>query len=119
MNNRRKHSQSFAAALQGIKQGLHQELHLKIHFAAAAFVVFLGAYVDISATEWCILLLCMGLVISLELVNSALERLSDKVTKEQDSLIKSTKDMAAGAVLIASIFTFAIGCIIFIPKFIG
>jgi len=55
----------------------------------------------------------------LELVNSALERLSDKVTKEQDSLIKSTKDMAAGAVLIASIFTFAIGCIIFIPKFIG
>ena len=110
--------QSFSAALAGIRLGFGQEIHLKIQLVISILVVILGIVLDVSTTEWIFLILCMTLVISFELINSAIERLADKVTLEKDPLIKSAKDMAAGAVLFASICSFIIGCIIFIPKFI-
>ncbi|MEN8868256.1 MAG: diacylglycerol kinase family protein [Flavobacteriales bacterium] len=114
----KKQIDSFAAAINGIVESISQEFHLKIHLIAIICVVFLGFYMSISKTEWLFLILTMSAVVCLEIVNSAIERLCDKVTKENDPLIKLAKDMAAGSVLIAAISSVIIGCIIFIPKFI-
>lgn len=114
----KKQIDSFTAAINGIVESISQEFHLKIHLIAIICVVFLGFYMSISKTEWLFLILTMSAVVCLEIVNSAIERLSDKVTKENDPLIKLAKDMAAGSVLIAAISSVIIGCIIFIPKFI-
>ena len=72
-----------------------------------------GFYLSIAAIEWCILLLCIALVIGLELVNTALENLVDLVTRERNPLAGKVKDIAAGAVLVVSIITVIIGLIIF------
>lgn len=114
----KKQIDSFTAAINGIVESISQEFHLKIHLIAIICVVFLGFYMSISKTEWLFLILTMSAVVCLEIVNSAIERLCDKVTKENDPLIKLAKDMAAGSVLIAAISSVIIGCIIFIPKFI-
>lgn len=114
----KKQIDSFAAAINGIVESISQEFHLKIHLIAIICVVFLGFYMSISKTEWLFLILTMSAVVCLEIVNSAIERLCDKVTKENDPLIKLAKDMAAGSVLITAISSVIIGCIIFIPKFI-
>jgi len=114
----KKQIDSFTAAINGIVESISQEFHLKIHLIAIICVVFLGFYMSISKTEWLFLILTMSAVVCLEIVNSAIERLCDKVTKENDPLIKLAKDMAAGSVLITAISSVIIGCIIFIPKFI-
>lgn len=59
---------------------------------------------------------CIGLVISLELINTAIERVVDLVTSEYHPLAKEAKDIAAGAVFVAAILSIVIGGIIFIPK---
>ena len=68
-----------------------------------------------ECSEWCICLLLFALVISLELVNTAVEAVVDLVTEERKPLAKIAKDTAAGAVLFASLAAVIIGCIIFIP----
>ncbi|MFR5904918.1 MAG: diacylglycerol kinase, partial [[Ruminococcus] torques] len=69
----------------------------------------------IKPVEWCICLLLFGLILSLELVNTALEAVVDLVTKEKKPLAKIAKDTAAGAVLVSAIAAAIIGCIIFVP----
>lgn len=115
----KKQIDSFGAAINGISKSISQELHLKLHLLAVVLVTFFGFSFRISKTEWMFLILCMSFVIALEIVNSAIERLCDKVSKEKDPLIKLAKDMAAGSVLIAAISSVIIGCIIFIPKFMA
>ena len=96
------------------------ERNFRFHLCAAATVIFFGAkFYSFRTSEWAILLLTCAVVLSLECVNTALERLGDKVCPEQDNLIKKCKDVAAGAVLIAAIFAVAIGVTLFwdIEKF--
>ena len=66
--------------------------------------------------EWCICLTLFGLVMALEMVNTAVEAVVDLVTEERKPLAKLAKDAAAGAVLIAAIMAAIAGMIIFIPK---
>lgn len=89
---------------------------MKIHCLAALCVTCAGIYFRISALEWCICLVLFGLILSLELVNTAVEAVVDLVTEEKKPLAKLAKDTAAGAVLIAAIMAAAAGCVIFIPK---
>ena len=91
---------------------------MKIHCCAAVVVVVLGLLLGLSATEWCICLVLFGLVMALELVNTAVEAVVDLVTKERKPLAKVAKDTAAGAVLIAAIMAAIAGCIIFLPKIV-
>ena len=91
---------------------------MKIHCCAALAVVVLGLLLGLSATEWCICLVLFGLVMALELVNTAVEAVVDLVTKERKPLAKVAKDTAAGAVLIAAIMAAIVGCIIFLPKIV-
>ena len=84
----------------------------------AALVVIAGLILGISVTEWCICLGLFGMVMALELVNTAVEAVVDLVTEERKPLAKIAKDTAAGAVLFTAIMAVIIGCIIFIPHFI-
>ena len=91
---------------------------MKIHCMVAALVVIAGLILGISVTEWCICLGLFGMVMALELVNTAVEAVVDLVTEERKPLAKIAKDTAAGAVLFTAIMAVIIGCIIFIPHFI-
>ena len=89
---------------------------MKIHCAAAVLVVIAGVILKISLLEWCICLTLFGLIMALELVNTAVEAVVDLVTEERKALAKIAKDTAAGAVLIAAIMAAIAGIIIFLPK---
>lgn len=105
---------SFGCALRGIIAAARQERHMRIHLCFAFYVVLAGLVTGIGAQEWSVLLLCIALVISLELVNTALERLCDRVTGERDELIRQAKDCAAGAVLIAAVIAAIVGAAVFL-----
>lgn len=107
---------SFGYAFQGIFTCIRKERNMKIHCAAAVLVTAAGIVLDISAAEWCICFVLFGLILSLELVNTAVEAVVDMVTQEWKPLAKVAKDTAAGAVLIAAIMAAAAGCVIFVPK---
>lgn len=86
---------------------------MKIHIACAIAVVALGLYFNITKTEWCILLLCIGGVISLEIINTAIEYLVDLVSPNYNELAGKVKDIAAGAVLLSVIFSAIVGTLVF------
>lgn len=106
---------SFGYAFEGIWTGIRKERNMKIHCMAVILVTAAGLFFGISAMEWCICLLLFGMVVSLELVNTAVEAVVDLVTEEKKPLAKIAKDTAAGAVLFTAIMAVFIGCIIFIP----
>lgn len=108
---------SFKYAFEGIITTIKEERNMFIHFLIAIIVVITGIYVRLSLNEWLICLLLFTLVFSLELINTAIENTVDLVTTKKNKKAKIAKDAAAGAVLIAAIFTSIIGIIIFLPKF--
>ena len=106
----------FRYAIEGILTGIRQEQNMKMHCIMTVLVVLAGFFFEISKIEWCICLLLCGLIMALELVNTSVEAVVDLVTEERKPLAKIAKDTAAGAVLIAALFSAVIGCIIFVPK---
>lgn len=107
---------SFKFASEGIVHLIKTQHNAWIHLVALVTATILGFYYTISSMEWCILIICFGLVLSAEAFNSAIETLADKVEPNLDPKIKTTKDLAAGAVLLTAIASLIIGGIIFIPK---
>ena len=110
---------SFGYAFEGIFAGIRGERNMKIHCFAAVCVVVAGVLFHISVTEWCICLVLFGLILSLELVNTAIEAVVDLVTEDKKPLAKLAKDTAAGAVLIAAVMAAMAGLLIFVPKLIS
>lgn len=106
---------SVGFALNGIRILLKNERNFKIHFILFLIALLLGFFLNITVLEWIVILLTSALVLGMEAINSALEKLCDHVTPDQHFLIKSVKDMAAGAVLIAAMIALIIGGFIFIP----
>ncbi len=107
---------SFGYAFTGIWTCLKKERNIKIHSFATVCVVIAGILLHISYEEWLVCLVLFGLILSLELVNTAIEAVVDLVTQEKRPLAKVAKDCAAGAVLIAAIFAAVIGGWIFFPR---
>lgn len=110
----KKRIRAFSFALKGIV-GLSGEFHFRVHILAFALVVTAGTTLGISSGEWVDLMLISALVLSLEGINSAVESLADAVHPDHHPLIKRSKDIAAGAVLIAAIFAVVIAIITFTP----
>ena len=79
-------------------------------------VIIFGIFLKINVTEWCICIILFGFVISLELVNTAIETVVDIAMPEKNEKAKKAKDISASAVLISAICSAIIGLIIFIPK---
>lgn len=103
---------SLSSALNGLKLVL-KEKHFKIHLIITLLVLLAGFYFNICGTEWLILLLCIGLVLSLETINTAIEYLVDFIEPNQNPKAGAIKDLSAGAVLIGSIISLIIGIMIF------
>jgi len=104
---------SFIYAIHGLWSGIADQRNLKFQLAIAVVVIGAGFYLSITAIEWCLIILCIAMVIGLELVNTALENLVDLVTLERKPLAGKIKDIAAGAVLLVSISSVIIGVLIF------
>jgi diacylglycerol kinase len=114
----RKRLQSFKYAINGIKP-LIAEHNMRIHLVVALLVIILGFFLRISGTEWCVLTIVMALVISLEAINTAIEKLTDICSPNYSPQAKYVKDVAAAAVLISAIAAVIIGFIIFLPKILN
>lgn len=110
-----KRIRSFGYAFSGIGR-LFSQPNACIHAAVTVLVIAAGVWLRISATEWCLVSICIGGVLMAEAFNTAVEALADKVSPSYDPLIGRAKDLAAGAVLIFVLAAVAVGLIIFIPK---
>lgn len=108
-------SKVFKFAFEGLSYCLKSQRNLKIHIIIAILVLILGIVLGIGTDGIVAILLCTGLVMSLELINTSIESVVDLVTQDWKELAKHAKDCAAGAVLIASIVSVIVGLIIFIP----
>ncbi len=123
MNQETKNSRmsilSFRYALEGIYQAIKEEPNLKFHLTMAIIAIVLGLFFQISDLDWMLLILTIGLVITAELTNTAVETIVDSFTQKEHPAAKYAKDIAAGAVLILAITSIIIGAIIFLPYIIG
>ncbi len=113
MEEGKKLLRSFGYAFRGIGWAIRTQRNLRIHLVATVYVLLFAWMMKLSAAHLCLELLCCMLVISLELVNSALERICDGITREQRPWIRDAKDAAAGAVLIAAIGSVVLALVIF------
>ncbi|VTS35561.1 diacylglycerol kinase [Streptococcus pseudoporcinus] len=108
---------SLEFALTGIVTAIKEERNLKSHLLSASAAIIAGILLRISAIEWLFLFLAIFLVIALEIVNSAVENVVDLASEYHFSMLaKKAKDMAAGAVLVMSLYAVITGIIIFAPK---
>jgi diacylglycerol kinase len=109
----KKFIRSFGFAFSGIFHLLRTERNFAIQFSAMLLVVLAGFYFSIKVSEWLIILSISALILSLEAINSAIEKMCDLYSTENDARIKLIKDIAAAAVLISAIFATIIGVVIF------
>ena len=103
----------------GILYTLKHERNMVIHFLVMTLVIIAGIVFKITFVEWGVCFVLFALVLSLELMNTALENVVDLVTEEKKQKAKIAKDAAAGAVLVAAIFSVIIGISIFLPRLLS
>jgi diacylglycerol kinase len=109
-------NKTFSTAFNGIKYFFKTERNGKIQAGVSLITILSGLYLRINAFEWIVIVLCIGLVLALEMINSALEHLCNMVHADYHPSIKIIKDVAAGAVLTFSVISVIAGLIIFLPK---
>ncbi len=105
----------FIFAGRGLKAGWKGQRNIKVMFGLAILAGFLGWWLKISRWEWSAISLACGLVFSLELMNTAGEKLVNILCPEQDARFGEVKDILAGAVLVASVFAAICGGVVFLP----
>lgn len=117
---RKQHlTSAFKDAFSGLFYFFSGERNGRIQTCIAILIILLSLFLHISAMEWIVVLLCIGIVLSMEMFNSAVEKLCDIIHKDYHPAIKIVKDVSAAAVLWVSIISAVIGIIIFLPKIIS
>lgn len=111
----RKYLRSFGYAFEGIIAA-SKEQNMKSHVLSAIIVILAGYFTGLSRIEWYIVLLLIALMLALEMINTAIERVVDLASPDIHPLAKQAKDIAAGAVLVFALFSAIIGLLIFLPK---
>jgi diacylglycerol kinase (ATP) len=104
---------SFKYAFRGIADTIRTEHNMRVHLCFAFYVIIAGFVTHISLFEWAAVLICIGAVMALECLNTAVESLCDTVSPEKSDGIRMTKDASAGAVLCAALASAFVGGIIF------
>lgn len=117
--DKKRLTNSFKYAFEGILQAYVGEQNLKIHTVIAILVIIFGFILKISYTEWLVCLILIGLVLMAEFFNTSIEYLVDLASPEIHPLAKATKDTASAGVLMMAIISAIIGLIIFVPKLIS
>jgi len=111
-----KRIESFGFAFNGLKILIKEEHNSRIHLFVAIVIVIVSFIFQISSSEWILILFSISFVLVTEIINSAIENISDFISPEKHNSIKKIKDLAAAAVLISSITALIVGLIIFLPK---
>jgi diacylglycerol kinase (ATP) len=108
--------ESFNYAIEGVVHVLRTQRNMRIHFAVAFAVIFIAAAAGVSRIELIALLISISFVLVAEMINTAVEGAIDAATTSFDPMAKLAKDIAAGAVLIASVNAVAVGYLVFAGK---
>jgi len=109
---------SIKIAFLGIKSALKRERNFRIQFLIALMVIILMVILGLNPIEKSILLLTISVVLSLELINSQIEKFLDLIKPEIQPKVKTIKDLSAGAVLFSVLGSIIIGFLIFLPYII-
>jgi diacylglycerol kinase (ATP) len=109
---------SFGFAFNGLKYAAASQPNFRIHLVVGIVAIGLGFVLQISAAEWQWIMLSIALVLITELLNTAIETLTDLVSPTYNVKAGLVKDVSAGAVVIAAVFALITGLVIFIPKLI-
>jgi diacylglycerol kinase len=115
MNILKNHLASYGHGIRGLRLAFRYEPAMRIHLAAALVVILANVVLGVSRTEWLITLMLIGLVWAAEVFNTALEKLGDRITKEQDLLIGHAKDLATGAVSVLCLLAVICALVIYLP----
>lgn len=105
---------SFGYAIKGIKTLIKEEHNARIHVLGAIVAIGIGLILRISGYEWMWILLAIAMVFITEMINSAIEAICDEITEEKRPNIKKAKDIAAGSVLVAAVFSLAVAVWVFV-----
>jgi diacylglycerol kinase (ATP) len=102
-------------AIRGLASAVKTEPHMQVHLLAAFVVTNAGVYFSITRGEWFMVCTCIVLVMGLEIINTAIEKLCNVVMPDVHPVIKYVKDIMSGAVLIMCIFAVIAGVMVFWP----
>lgn len=108
--------QKFRHAFRGFKRGVRGQSSFFVHFFVAAAVIAAGVAFSVSLLQWCVLTLCITIVLAAEMFNSALEHLARAITEEYDSNVGAALDIGSAAVLISALGAAIVGASIFISR---
>jgi diacylglycerol kinase (ATP) len=109
---------SFKYAINGFLWALKTQGNLQFHLFALIAVVISGIFFRISNTEWLVVIICIGMVVASEIINSSIEELVNFISPERNQKAGLIKDLAAAAVLVTAVIAAVCGLIIFIPKLV-
>lgn len=113
----RRRVASFGHAGRGVWTALRSEVHLRFHALATVVVIGLGFYCGITRLEWALVAISVASVWTAELLNTAIEALTDLASPAWHPLAGKAKDVAAGAVLLAALGALVVGVLVFGPYF--
>ncbi|MGF9975158.1 diacylglycerol kinase family protein [Viridibacillus arvi] len=113
-----KFLKSFQYAFQGIVYAFREQ-NFRFHLLAAIIAIIAGLLTGLSQTEWLVIIIVIAIMLTLEMINTAIERVVDLATTEIHPLAKQSKDLAAGAVLVFACASAIIGILIFLPKWMN
>ncbi len=113
---RRSWAKKFRDAFRGLAVGVRGQSSFRVHFFFAAAVIFCGVVMQMPRLEWCVLLVCIAIVLAAETFNSALELLAKAITDEHDPRLADALDIGSAAVLVASIGAALVGSILFLHR---
>ena len=102
----------FRCAARGLARGLRTERNFLVHLAAAVAVVGAATVLDASRLEWCVLVLCITVVLGAELFNTAIEQLARAITRDHNEQLRDALDTSSGAVLLVAIGAAVVGSIV-------
>ncbi len=103
----------FQAAFRGVVHCINHERNMRIHTVAALYVFVFSFFFHISAAGYGVLFTVFGLMLALEVINTGLEALADRISAGYSPVVKVVKDIAAGAVLVMAVFAVAVAVVLF------
>ncbi len=108
----------FKCAFRGIVVGSRNQSSFRVHLLITALVIGLAAWLQVTSIEWCLLALCISIVLALELFNSSIESLAKAIDRQHNEQLRDALDIASGAVLVSAIGAAVVGIVILLPRFI-
>ena len=108
----------FAYALYGLKTSLKEEKSLVIHLVIALLTFIVSGVLKINVTQWAIVVTMVGIVISSELMNTAIENTVDLISFKYNINVKKIKDIAAAATFILALAAVVVGLLIFVSRIV-